>query len=81
MALMTQETAKDRLREGTGRSWQWCMATVKAMPKTPDGCRMKVTERQVADAIAEGNKEPEIEAADIRPVSPKKRARIAANCY
>jgi hypothetical protein len=80
MALMTQETAKDRLREATGRSWQWCIDTVKAMPKTPDGCRLKVTTKQVEAAIKEANAPVEVKEINIRPISKTKRQRIAERC-
>ena len=51
MPLLTQAKAKETLRAETGRSVEWCEATVRGMKKTQDGLRFKVSTYQIEKAI------------------------------
>jgi hypothetical protein len=83
MPLLTQTKAKETLRAETGRSIEWCEATVRAMKKVQDGLRFKVSTYQLDKAITAANAEIEWEPATpkgVKPLSERKRSRISENC-
>lgn len=77
MGLLTQSAAIKEIRERSGLSEATATAKVKAMPKTRDGCRDKVSRYSVELVIAEIERPPVTQKSNgIRPLSPKKIANI-----
>jgi hypothetical protein len=84
MPLLTQTKAKKELREATGRSVEWCEATIRTMKKVQDGLRFKVSTYQLEKAITAANREIEWNDAPapkgVKPLSSRKLDRIAEHC-